>query len=235
MAETMFNQEPQAAPAAQEPAPATAVVDYQAVLQSITNDEGTPKYADVNTALASIAPSQTHIKTIEQENAILKEELSKRQTAEDLLSQFKKPLEPTSPQQASLSADQIAKLVSQAIDGKESDKVASANKAQVIKALTDKFGDKAEEKYLEAGAKFGLGAQTLDSLSAKSPNAVLSWFPETAKTATPTNHGLSTEQFRTDSNPGEVNLDIVKQGARPCTTNDAVAAWREIGKLRQSN
>jgi len=230
---TMFNNETQA-PVEPTPTPQTEGMDFSSALQAITNEDGGQKYSDVNAALSSIAPAQSHIKTIEEENATLKEELSKRQTAEDLLAQFQNKPEPTSSQPPSVTTEQISNLVKQAIDGNESNKVTTANQATVIKALTDKFGDKAEEQYLAAGAKFGLGPQTLDELSGKSPDAVLSWFPEVATPASHTSGGMNTDSFQ-NTPTADVNMAVLKKGASPCTTNDGVAAWREAGKLIKSN
>ena len=215
---------------APEPVEPNASPDYTAVLAEITNEEGNPKYSDVESALKSIPHAQSHIKTIEEENASLKEELQKRTTAEELLEKIKTNGASTNASTESLSPEQISLIVNKAIEGREAASIASANQAKVVEALKEKYGDKAEEVYVATGKKFGLGSDTLDDLSGRSPDAVLALFPEVDGGPQHTSGGLNTNGFQS-TKPVDVDKDVFKRAAGPCSTGDSVAAWREAGKL----
>lgn len=239
--ETIFNGEttPEVVPnnesvTEQTPVTAPVVADYSGVLATITNEEGSPKYSDVESALGSIPHAQKHISTLEAENAKLQEELTKRAAAEDILQKFQEQSQAT-PVVESLDAGKIAAIVEQVVGNKEALALSQANQAKVVAALTDKFGDGAETKYKEVGAKYGLGVNTLNELAAKSPQAALALFDTTIiHTPAPSTGSVSTETFQAGGS-NTVDTDALKRASGPCTTKQGIAAWREAGKLVQQN
>ena len=154
---------------------------YDAVLASILNDEGNPKYDSVEKALSSIAPSQAHINKIEKENAALREELEKRMSAEDLLNKFKKAQEEaTTSTPGTVTLEEVANIVESTLSKAEKTKFEDSNQKAVNDSLVEQFGtlEVAAKKLQTKAEELGLSMKEVKELASKSPKVVLSWFPK---------------------------------------------------------
>lgn len=192
------------------------------------------KYKSVEDALKSVPHAQSHIQTLETELANVKEELSKRKTAEELLDQIKAGIQPehTTPVD-SFDPSTIYQVVEQTLEAKERAKAARSNADSVVNKFTAKYGDKAESAYIALAQESGMTVQQLNVLAANSPSVVL-------KLA-----GLNVSNAQAGSNTGSVNTEAFgTQGSNPpvsarvpkgATTKDLVTAWRAAGeKIKQS-
>lgn len=207
-----------------------AVVDpVTELLQTIVDKDGRPKYSDVDTALKSIPHKESHIQTLESELAQLREEVEKRKTMEELMEAIaKQNQKKEDPDRASsnFDLDKVVELVDSRLAAKSEAAVQEENKAQVVKALAQVYGEKAQAEFEAKAKELGLGVATMEELSARSPKAVLSYFNLKHETTTP----FSKSDVRVDATDVAKPKSSAKvpEGA---TTRDAVAAWRAAGDL----
>ncbi|MNS07733.1 hypothetical protein D3C72_391840 [compost metagenome] len=182
--QSVFNNDQPATPPNDTPAQPNA---YEDLLKTIVNEQGQPKYANVNEALKALQHSQTYIPEIktqltqrEQEVLRLQAELEQRQSLEDVVSRLAKPNQPDvrDHQSAASGLDESAvmKLVQQQLERNQQMSAAQANQAQVEQALKAKYGDKTADVVKQRASELGLTPQALGELSSKSPQAVLALF-----------------------------------------------------------
>ena len=188
------------------------------------------KYNSVEDALKSVPHAQKHIQSIEQENATLKAELEKRKTTEQLLEEIRN----SNVQQSStnvpvgLDSTAIANLIEQTIQQKEVQRSAQENTTVVINSFKAKYGEKAEESYINLAKETGLTVQYLNNLAATSPTALLKLAGMTNNTNTTVgkpSSTINTEAFTSNQTP-QVESARVKQGA---STKELVRAWKAAG------
>lgn len=189
------------------------------------------KYSSIEEALKSVPHAQKHISTIEAELATVKEELTKRTAAEEILNELRTkgitpPTEPTVTK--GLSQEDIQKVVEQTLVKSEAQKTIKVNKEKVVDAFTAKFGDKAREVYEAVATESGLSVEYLNSLAGTSPSAVL-------KLA-----GIDSKKVvETSIKKGSINTEALKPNENSTSsskvtgtgTKDMVAAWRRAGEL----
>jgi hypothetical protein len=192
------------------------------------------KYKSVEDALKSVPHAQTHIQTLETELATVKEELSKRKTAEELLEQIKAGIQPeTTTHVDSFDPNTIYQVVEQTLEAKEKAKVARSNADSVVSKFTAKYGDKAEQAYVALAQESGMSVQQLNALAANSPSVVLKLAGLGSQNAPAgsTSGSVNTEAFGNQGSPAAPSARVPK-GA---TTKDLVSAWRAAGqKVKQS-
>jgi hypothetical protein len=193
------------------------------------------KYQSVEDALKSVPHAQKHIQTLEQELGQLKEELTKRKTAAELLDEVKSGFLPeTTPQVVELNQDKIVNMVNQAISQKELQKQSQLNVTTVTSKFKEAFGENAENVYNSLTKETGLSLLQLNTLAATSPNAVLKLAGLSNKKdtiPTKTSSSFNTESLR--NQPSTDNLSArVPKGA---TTKDLVNAWRVAGEKVKQN
>jgi hypothetical protein len=162
-------------PASQTESKQDSTLDYTTFESKYIGQD--KKYSSIEDALKSVDPSQDHIKTLEQELATIKEELNKRQTAEELLQAIRREqpstsnsAETTPPQ---LSPEDIEKVVSQHITKREQEQTSQKNLEEAVKPLFDKLGDEAKVRAFIAEKAKGLNMtpEELGATAAKSPTA----------------------------------------------------------------
>jgi len=206
--------------AAPEPTPTNLFADQ---LASITSDDGRQKYADVPTALASIQHAQDHIKTLTDQVATLQTELESKGNMEEVIRRLESQsqqnvVEP--PSTTGLDETKTVQLVEQLLQQKESKAAEEANRVEVVNALVQKFGDKAEEVYLSKAKELGVDEAFLTAVAKKSPKAVLEYFSATSNPTNPTTPShTSTLQTPAPDQPDP--MAIFKQGK-----NDLVTKWQ---------
>lgn len=190
---------------------------FEDKLKEIVNENGEPKYKDVNTAIDALKASQEHIRRLEQEAADrvkALEELSakaaKAETLEEIVARLTsnpsndKPA-PKTPETPVLSEDKIAELVANQLAKREQITQAQKNVNDVTTALTAKFGDVDKTKAAVAAraAELGMTAEKLGILSSSDPKLVLSLFG-LANTPSSTPNPAPTSNY-TSSNPQNNN------------------------------
>jgi hypothetical protein len=186
------------------------------------------KYQSPEDALRSVPHAQKHIETLESELAQVKEELTKRKTAQELLDEIKsgaQRVENTTPS-AEVNQDTLEQLVSSTIERREQASKAKSNASEVASKFTQKYGDTAQSAYNQIAKEAGLSVQQLNNLAATSPNAVLKLAGlNGAVTTTTTSKGSINTQTLTGT-PSDVMSARVPRGA---STKDLVKAWKAAG------
>lgn len=150
------------------------------LLGSIKNERGEPKYKDVQTALQALQHSQEFIpqlktekEQLEIELANLKKEVERLKTVDETVSRLTSPQsQQTTQQSTGLSAEDVTNLVSQALSRKESEAVQKANLNTVVSQLQEVFGKDAETNFYSKAKELGMSVEEMNSLAAKSPQAV---------------------------------------------------------------
>jgi len=161
----------------------------ETLLAGIKNESGAQKYASVEEALKALQHSQAYIPTLKNESEEAKrqaEEATRR--AEEYQRQLKKQeeLERTIAEltqkfasqenktnSSALTPEQIAEMVNNTLTQNAAASQAKQNQTEVVNTLKAKFGDKAEEVYLQAAQELGMSVAEMNTLAAKSPKAVL--------------------------------------------------------------
>jgi hypothetical protein len=202
----------------------------ETLLQSIVAEDGRQKYSSVADALKALQHSQSFIETLKDEKAALTEEVSKRQSAEEVLEQLKQGNfnDEVATQSSEFDVTKIESLIEQKLRTAESQKAASLNVEQVKDSLTAKFGDKAEEIYIKAANDSGISLTQLNTLSATSPKAVLKLV------------GIDSEAPQSNFSTGSVNTQSLRPSAPTPSakvtggsTSAMVSAWRAARELSQ--
>jgi vacuolar-type H+-ATPase subunit I/STV1 len=191
------------------------------------------KYSTAEEALRSVPHAQEHIKTLEEEMAQMKEELSKRKTTQELLDELKSGVQPVAntTQETGLNQDTIMELVNNTLKQNEQKKTAQANASQVANKFTEKYGSNAETVYNSLAQDLSLTPQKLNELAASSPNLVLRLADLEPNVKVAKSSGsVNTEALSANKPPQEMSARVPK-GAK---TSDLVNAWRAAGeKVKQ--
>ncbi len=157
-------------------------------LNTITNENGEPKYKTVEDALKALQHSQNHIQTLEQEKKDMatkmtevQSELEKRASVEsavEKLLQKPKDEEPNAdPQKVdSLDESKVLELVQQTLAQQAQTQTVANNVDKVARTLTEKFGDKSAETIRQRAKELGTTPQALKELSGTNPELVLGLF-----------------------------------------------------------
>lgn len=190
MSENLF--EVQQTPATQQE-PAPAELSHQAdifahQLLDIKNEKGEPKYRSVEEGLKALKHSQEYIAQLTQKDtqyqeeiAALRAELTKRQSVEDAIASFSKPIapevtQPTGSVAQGLDEASVRKLLTQTLTEREAYQAAQSNTETVRKALVAKYGDKASAEVSAKAQSLGMTMEAISELASRSPQAVLALF-----------------------------------------------------------
>lgn len=207
----------------QEP-PKTFVIPTEA--QDLIGDG--KKYNSAEAALKSLPHAQTHIKTLEDENKVLKDELLKRKTAAEVLDEFKayQPQQQNQNQPSGYEVDPTAleNIVSNVLEKKSQQTQAISNAQVVTSRFAEMYGDKAEEMYNKLAKDNGLSVYQMNQMALNTPTVVLNLAgfrtqnTQVGKTSSDVNiqQNNQTNQFNTR----------VRVGATTKETMDAFAAAR---------
>ena len=192
------------------------------------------KYQSPEDALKSVPHAQKHIETLESELATVREELTKRQTTQELIDELKSGVQAPAQtvQSAELNQDNVMDLVNQTIATRENKARAESNAKAVAAKFTEQYGDKAEVTYNSIAKELSLSVSQLNELAATSPTVVL-------KAA-----GLSAAKAPVVSSSGDINTEALSQNAKSAlpsakvaggSTKDLLAAWGNAkAKINQS-
>ena len=182
--------------------------DYTEFLSSIKNESGVQKYDSVEKALEALKHSQEYIPQMKQQlaekEAALEEALKQADKTDKLTEMLEKlsakgsqeegkPPVPNESLNEQAVVDMIEKIVSQ----RDSNKVEQTNLNQVQEVLVNHFGEKAGEEVNKKAKELGITPKELETLSKKSPKAVLALFGQ----STPNGPKLTTGTLSTQLNP----------------------------------
>lgn len=193
------------------------------------------KYQSPEDALKSVPHAQKHIETLESELAEVKEELTKRQTTQELIDELKsgsQPVENTT-QSAEINQDSVMDLVNQTLTIREKKAQAESNAKSVAAKFTAQYGDKAESTYNSIAKELNVTVAQLNELASSAPSIVLKAAGLSAATAPVgnTTGSVNTEAL-TNTAPPEALSAKVESGS----TKDLLKAWGRAGeKIKQQS
>jgi hypothetical protein len=193
------------------------------------------KYQSPEDALKSVPHAQKHIETLESELASVKEELTKRQTTQELIDELKsgsQPVENTT-QSAEINQDSVMDLVNQTLTIREKKAQAESNAKSVAAKFTAQYGDKAESTYNSIAKELNVTVAQLNELASSAPSIVLKAAGLSAATAPVgnTTGSVNTEAL-TNTAPSEALSAKVESGS----TKDLLKAWGRAGeKIKQQS
>lgn len=179
----------------------------ETLLLEIKNERGEPKYKTIEEALIGLKNAQEYIPTLKQTLSQKEQELADAKRKADEVEELKRVVQeltagkqstPTGESPA-ITPQQVAELVEQALEKKQTQAQQSANVSTVLTATQQAFGDKAEEVFYSRASELGLSKQEINALAAKSPKVVLQLLgiKEAAKqTPSPTQGTVNTSGFQ---------------------------------------
>jgi len=188
------------------------------------------KYKSAEEALKALPHAQKHISTIEEENRKLKEELSSRRAAEEILAEIKSGITPNeTPSGNAIDANAVASIVAQTLDQRELNTQIQNNTQKVANAFSEKYGDKAEEVYNKLAQESGLSIPALNKLAAQSPSVVfkLAGLTGSNQVLGKPSSTVNTEALKNNQQPTELSAKVPK-GA---TSKQVAQAWRNAGEI----
>jgi len=143
-------------------------------LKLISNEDGSQKYANVEEALKGGVHAQTHISTLEKELKDLREKGDKDVGMEKILEALKGKTEDKSEDKSKgVTQDDIANVVTQLMDNRESLTTEKQNITTVVNKFKSVYGDKASETMYGKAKNLGLGQNEINKLIATNPTAAL--------------------------------------------------------------
>lgn len=195
--------DPTITPVIQTPAPVATVIPPE--LAALIG-EG-KKYASLDEVHKAFPNAQTHIATIESENALLKKDLAERKSAEELLQEIRTASTPTdpvvTPTPVDISPDVIAQVVDKQLAARKTEDIANANTAMIVDTFRQTYGEKAQASFTQLAVDNDMTITQLNAMVAQYPKAVLRLSGLTAKAATPNttiNSDVNTQKPTTNIN-----------------------------------
>jgi hypothetical protein len=217
------NQQPVDQQAAPEAEPQTQVQEdmFSDLLDTITDTEGNPKYADVPTALKSLSASQEHIRKLEQEAKEMREKLAKQEAADAIKEKVK-----SAPAEASVNEESLFDVVNRVLDARTKQQKEEENLLTVHAKFSEVYGEKASIRMKELAAQNEVSLQFLEQMAKTSPNALfkLSGISLTSRTPSHSRGSVNTEAL--SPQPPAERPKSIMNGA---TTSDVLAMWRWAG------
>lgn len=223
-----------------EATPQVSDNSLESLLQSIKAPDGRVKYSTPADAIKSIPHKEEHIQTLTQELAALKEELARRQSAEEILNRIEEKsrnrdsVEQPSTKVQSMDDEQLSRIIEAKLQAQQQRTLKERNVAAVVEQFRNTFGEKANEMYSSIAKANGLGIDFLNEMAATAPEAVfnLAGIGRVPKNNPPakTSSSVNTDAF----NSSPVKQELSGKVPKGATTRDMVTAWRNIGlKLKE--
>lgn len=234
--QTMFtneNNEQQETPAKPQPNP------FEDKLKAIRNEDGEPKYKDVETALEALAASQQFIETLKTEKRTTEEQLNAMKTELEKMGNiedFVKRISPnaqepekkveTPPTVKGLSEEEVRQLLEDSLTQRDKQSKAEQNLNRVVEELSKVHGDKASA-YIQMKAKeLNTTPAALKELASSNPTMALTLLGSQAKPSSQSSPS-SINSPRTAPNTNEAP-HWEKSAARGGLTNSQLMErWRQ--------
>ena len=193
------------------------------------------KYQSPEDALKSVPHAQKHIETLESELASVKEELTKRQTTQELIDELKsgsQPVENTT-QSAEINQDNVMALVNETLSIREKKALADSNAKSVAAKFTAQYGDKAEATYNSIAKELNVTVTQLNELAQTAPSIVLKAAGLSAATAPV---GNTTGSVNTEALTNTASPEALSAKVESGSTKDLLKAWGRAGeKIKQQS
>jgi len=145
------------------------------LLNSLVNDDGTPKYKTVEEALVGAANAQKHIKTLESDNTALKEKGNASDKLDELLEAVKQSKDSGQDDNnvSTMNPEDVLGIVKDYFSETKASETRTSNIKTVANAFKDRFGKDASEKLYGTAADLGFSRGEINSMIATNPNAAL--------------------------------------------------------------
>lgn len=167
-------------------------------LNKIVNENGLPKYKDVNTALDALIASQQFISTLttekksmQEENELLKQKLEEIGDVEDLINRVRPnadtpPKVETKTAPSVVSEEVIANTVQDILSKREREASQNTNLNTVISAVTKQYGDQAGAHIRKRAEELGTTTDALRAMAMTQPHVAMEVLVgKTSKSVTP--------------------------------------------------
>lgn len=188
------------------------------------------KFKTIEDAHKALPHQVSHISKIELENSQMREELTKRKTAAELLEDMRKnepaPVTPG----VEVNANVVSEIVKQQIASQRQEEVQTANVTTVTDAFRSNFKEKAEEIYNKVAAENGMSVADMNALSMRSPAAVLNLAKIAGKQIQPSSafqSGVNTQAILNTNQPPAANSRVANFGKSSDIT-DGMRRAKEI-------
>ena len=233
----LFEGEPQGKPEKQstqqdqQAAPANSQSNsYQELLEAITNDEGSQKYKSVSDALVGASHAQQYIKQLEERLAAAEQNGVVNDVTKEIKDALLEARQAPPAQQTRESQDQniedLDSKLEQLLAKRDSEAQKAQNRKAVNTAMSEKFGEKANEVLVAKAAELEVSPSFLKSMAETSPKAFLKYF-DAQTTGTP-NAPVTKVNAIPNSESSEISPpENLMHGAK---TKDVVAYWRQLGE-----
>lgn len=183
------------------------------LLGSIKNERGEQKYSDPVKAIEALRHSQEFIPKLTEENESLRKKLSELEEAVGKMSNIEETVKQLAASQndggktpqPEFDEQKLTELVNTTLTRREVEIRQKTNISQVASAMQEKFGQEAEKVFYTKAAELGMDVETINSLAASSPQAVLQLF------------GVVKEQSRKNDMPATTPSGINTGGFSPNT------------------
>lgn len=153
-------------------------------LSGIKNENGEPKYKDVEAALNALSQSQQHIKTLESERATqgqeldqARQDLAKMGSIDDFVKKISPNAAPTNPSEtpvvSSLSEEKVVSILQEQMQRTQEVQVQDANLKSVIAQLSQIHGEKASSMIKQKAVEMNTTPQALQDLAKSNPAMAL--------------------------------------------------------------
>lgn len=209
-------------------------------LSGIKNENGEPKYKDVETALNALTQSQQHIKTLEAEKATqgqeletARQDLAKMGSIDDFVKKISPNTAPTNPPEtpevSSLSEEKVVSILEERMRAGQEAQTQDANLKSVIAQLSQIHGDKASSFIKQKAVEMNTTPQDLEDLAKTNPAMALAALGGGAHSPTQPSRGTTIPPV---TSPNDNPMPKWEKGiARGGLTNKEIIARMEEAKL----
>ena len=214
------------------------------LLSGIKNERGEPKYKTLKDAIIGLQHAQTYIPELkgnltakEREIEELRVKANKVVELENAVRDLTERSSNQGSPPTSLTAQEIAAMVSQTVDNtltqRQQAEQMSQNINSVVSSLKEAFGDDAEKHFNQAAADAGMTVAEFNTLAAKSPKIVLTALgvkaKQTTQSSAPTQGTVNSQAFtpRSDTYVGRNN----KTALVGATTQEVLEESRNTNKM----
>lgn len=208
-------------------------------LKSIVNEDGKPKYKDVNAALEALAHSQQFIETLKTEKSDtqkkleeLARELEKRESVEDVVARLTQTqnhqVKEDQPKTTGLDEKKVLDLINQALTSTKTVEKQEANLQMVTSELSKVYGDNAKDAISERAKELNTTTSNLKEIAKDNPVMFLSLMSGKAPASTPKSMTSSINPLKTQKDKTELpkaTKSIMRGGA---STEEMLEHWRAV-------
>lgn len=197
---------------------------------------GERKFNNKEDVITKITNQDSHIKTVEEENAALRDQLKElsenKETNDDVIKELERMKQEIT--EGSLTTDKVKDLVNESLTTSKQEELKVSNHKQCENALREAYGDNYITKLAEQAASLDISLDEADDLARKNPKVFLRTFvvDKTPSFSSSNNTQMSqgnnnTAQFREQAESGyEVKSPLGLRSTKE-RTNNFIAALQD--------